>query len=864
MVISCSYTDGVSRYINTLVNSGVIDQVIPLCFMYEPYFTVPTQFNVFKQNTKYLGNKAARLPLLKLIDDGIIKQYDWIIWTDCQDIVFQNKLSFNNVCNIDASAFICPENTLHKDTSFWKPILDSSDEFRCLLNEPVYNSGCFAMTGKSIKSYFDALSIPSYTNRYGPYRYDGDQLIFNKWILDNKKDCICDGDFFGCLYASYTGSEWKDGNLNVTTDKERQTIDILNGRFINKSSGNIISIIHAPGSSKLVLNQIYPIPEQNKDKNKNKNIDVSVPIIQSNTVNKNNISYSDSCLKNILHKEESENSMESTENIKYGAVLVVYNEEPTIAYCIKSIYSHVDHIIVTTSDYTWSGVQQPLDQTVNIIKNFPDPEHKIQLIKGRWDRDDYARNDALDILEKLGCHFSLIVDGDELWDSKDLMKLKLVAASSNKDVFRCAWYTYWKDINHRIDPPENFLPVVMVKTNKVRFNWVREVCFKSYLPDSSRTLQDKYRIGYDHPSLFNCGTNVLLHHLSWVRSDTDAKAKIEKSPHLSEFIPNWYENVWLAWNNNTSLENLHPTYPAQFKRAIQLDKSQIPEVVSKNDIQYTVVSEDDHTVIGVNFLPSGANEELLSANRELMSNSSSGNNAASVNNKDTTATDSKKPINEISLDELKKNGRVSKETVINYFTNKFTECRYLEIGSQHKDNFIKINAWIKHDCEENPRGTTPHFKGTSNEFFTMLDELKLNSVYDVVFVDGMHKCEQVLRDIVNASKHLSVNGYIVVHDCLPKEYPDQLRELTEENKKRWLGDCYRAIAYLVDKIDTNKNIVFTLENTDQGCAIIKGPLQEFTMPAKEDLCNDYTWRKFIQEKTSMMNCVEWVKFIENN
>jgi hypothetical protein len=830
LVISCSHTLGVDRYIRTLVSSGVIDQVKPLCFMYEPYFDVPKEFTVYKQDTKYLGNKAARLPLLKLIEENVIKSYDWIIWTDCQDIVFQNKLPVDD-CTIDASAFICPENTIHKDASFWKTILEASDEFRCLLNEPVYNSGCFAMTGKAIKNYFDALSIPSYQNRYGPYRYDGDQLIFNKWIMNNRKDCISDNDFFGCLYASYTGSDWRDGNFIVTGDKEKQTIDLIDDKFVNKASGNIISIIHSPGSSKLILNNVYPTEEVKKD-----NYGVSVPAITSDIVNKNNISCTKECVKNVTSNKESDIKMENNmENVKYGAVLVVYNEEPTIAYCIKSIYDHVDNIVITTSDYTWSGIQQPLDQTVNIIKAYPDTENKITLIKGRWNRDDYARNDALDILEQLGCHYSLIIDGDELWDSKDIMKLKLAAASSGKDVFRCSWYTYWKDINYRIDPPENFRPIVMVNTKNIRFSWVREVCYKNELVLSTRTLQDPKRIGYDHIALFDCGDKVFLHHLSWVRNDEDAKAKIEKSPHFSEFIPNWYENVWLGWNRNPLMENLHPTYPPQFKRAVQLQKNEIPEVVKKYNIQMTVKSEEDRTVIGVGFVEAERQEQ--------------------------EQVNAEKSITEKSLEELKRNGRVSKESVINFFTEKFTECRYLEIGSQRRDNFLKINAWIKHDCEENPIGTTPHFKGTSNDFFEKLEKLKLNSVYDVIFIDGWHKCEQVLKDIINASKHLNENGYIIVHDCLPREYKDQLREITEENRGRWLGDCYRAIAYLVKYV--SKDQIYTLSNTDQGCAIIKGKLKEFKIPEKEDLLNEFTWKLYTQEKDTVMNCKTWEEFIKD-
>ena len=39
--------------------------------------------------------------------------------------------------------------------------------------------------------------------------------------------------------------------------------------------------------------------------------------------------------------------------------------------------------------------------------------------------------------------------------------------------------------------------------------------------------------------------------------------------------------------------------------------------------------------------------------------------------------------------------------------------------------------------------------------------------FDLIFIDGLHKAPQVKKDIANSLKHLSKNGYIVLHDCNP-------------------------------------------------------------------------------------------------
>lgn len=205
-----------------------------------------------------------------------------------------------------------------------------------------------------------------------------------------------------------------------------------------------------------------------------------------------------------------------------------------------------------------------------------------------------------------------------------------------------------------------------------------------------------------------------------------------------------------------------------------------------------------------------------------------------------------------------KHKKVLREDLINYFTGKFPKARYLEVGSQRRECFNRIKAFVKHDCEPEPIGTTPHFKGTSNDFFEMLEKLKLESTYDVGFVDGLHKCEQVLRDGQNVSKHLDENGWIVFHDCLPKEYAGQLREMTEENKHRWNGDCWKAVAWLVSKFPN----VWTILDSDQGCGIVRGKLPDFEIPSKEELCDMYTWRMFTQDRDTLLRCITWQKFMD--
>jgi len=192
--------------------------------------------------------------------------------------------------------------------------------------------------------------------------------------------------------------------------------------------------------------------------------------------------------------------------------------------------------------------------------------------------------------------------------------------------------------------------------------------------------------------------------------------------------------------------------------------------------------------------------------------------------------------------------------IINYLTSKFPDCKYLEIGSGEGDCFKRIKAKLKHDVE--PYTTrNPTFRMTSDYFFENERYELLNTTfrfrqYDVIFIDGLHHCEQVIKDIHSSLFHLSENGYIVVHDCLPLKKEWQEREQTELN---WMGDVWRAQVWLVKNFYES---VLTIDE-DCGCGIIRNI--RFTIPPIDELLS-ISWEDFEKNKNEMLNLISFKEF----
>ena len=188
--------------------------------------------------------------------------------------------------------------------------------------------------------------------------------------------------------------------------------------------------------------------------------------------------------------------------------------------------------------------------------------------------------------------------------------------------------------------------------------------------------------------------------------------------------------------------------------------------------------------------------------------------------------------------------------IINALIQKYEYKSYLEVGTQDPtSNFDKINTENKVSVDPFPRGEVT-FVGTSDEYFESIsDDVK----FDIIFIDGLHHNDQVLKDIENSLNHLSDNGTIVCHDCLPTTEDMQSRD---DNGGAWTGDVWKAIAELrVERIDLDIKVV----DTDYGCGIIR---RGTNIPYHPLIENYKTYSYYSINVSTMMNVISTEKFIQ--
>jgi len=181
---------------------------------------------------------------------------------------------------------------------------------------------------------------------------------------------------------------------------------------------------------------------------------------------------------------------------------------------------------------------------------------------------------------------------------------------------------------------------------------------------------------------------------------------------------------------------------------------------------------------------------------------------------------------------------------INYLIKIKGYISYLEIGVHiPAHNFDLVKCRYKIGVDPNGLAT---FTGTSDEFFALPHGQK----FDIIFIDGLHHKEQVIKDFSNSLLCLNEGGLILIHDTNPADYRYTLVP-REGTRGRWNGDCYKFISCLKDfdykTVDYDANGLTVVKPGAQPCEMGNVSYDWFTVNKKKylNLCTRQEFEEWI-------------------
>jgi hypothetical protein len=264
----------------------------------------------------------------------------------------------------------------------------------------------------------------------------------------------------------------------------------------------------------------------------------------------------------LLANPSLDSFIERQQHARFGAVCLVYEDDSWLPLTIEPIYNLCDSIWFLVSDRPWYG--EPTDQSpmLDRIQALPDPEGKFRIVAGSWRDECHQRNEAMRRLREADIDYCFVLDADEIWDPEVLgQAMDLARQHPQIGIWRAGCYTYWKSFRYRVDPPEPYRSIVFMRVGAGRFFHGREG-----VADTQVTLPIE---------------SVAFHHMSYARSDELIRRKIDTFTHKLDVVPGWYENVWLGWDANRSMEDVHPCWPAAYKRIVEQPRAAMPPALRR-------------------------------------------------------------------------------------------------------------------------------------------------------------------------------------------------------------------------------------------------------------------------------------------
>ena len=236
---------------------------------------------------------------------------------------------------------------------------------------------------------------------------------------------------------------------------------------------------------------------------------------------------------------------------RLASCLCVHDDSSFLAEAIAAVKS-VGPVFCFVSRRAWNGSDGRWEPVVQIAE-----AAGAIVILGDWPDESLHRRTALAEMKSRGYRHILIPDGDEVLEVALVEALVKIARDDLADLVRCRMTTFWRDAEHIVQPREELAPIILLNAQTSQHVHIRE-----YSGERLLTLGPEYG---------------LMLHLSYAGSDARILRKIYTWGHRLEVGKQWYERIWLAWPDQPTMRNLHPTHPQAYG---SIERVKAPDILA--------------------------------------------------------------------------------------------------------------------------------------------------------------------------------------------------------------------------------------------------------------------------------------------
>ena len=224
-------------------------------------------------------------------------------------------------------------------------------------------------------------------------------------------------------------------------------------------------------------------------------------------------------------------------NHRIGVMMCAFREEKLVIPAIKQFDgTEIEEIVVACSRTPWNG-EFDHDDTAKLAV---EAGATVRLYD--WKEEHEQKNWILDKLSRFDW---ILMFAPDMYMTKESINnltyfLNGKPMDKHERAYSCDMLTYWKNYHTVLEPRVPFNTVAIRPTE----------VFKNMAT-------------IDNWDLFKRIEGVLMHHISWVKTDDDVIKKINTYSHAKEIVVDWFKEVWLKWDE--SMTNFGPTVKTDYK-----------------------------------------------------------------------------------------------------------------------------------------------------------------------------------------------------------------------------------------------------------------------------------------------------------
>jgi hypothetical protein len=249
--------------------------------------------------------------------------------------------------------------------------------------------------------------------------------------------------------------------------------------------------------------------------------------------------------------------------VKITFTMIVFNGDYVLKENLESIYPFAEKIVISegpVKHYQNKGFKKSTDKTIEIIKNFPDPENKITLIHGPW-----ASKDAMCSAQTpyLKGDYVWHVDSDELYKKEDMERI-IKYLTNHKECYSMAFKlcSFFGGFKRQISGFEETFEVHRIqKIIPGKSKWLTHRPPTMIWPPTGKKCRDMGHVGCKITDSWG----IRIYHYSFV-FPTQVKAKTEYYYNRDPqgIVADYWNKLYVPWMRASSdIEKLKIEQPTK-------------------------------------------------------------------------------------------------------------------------------------------------------------------------------------------------------------------------------------------------------------------------------------------------------------